>query len=191
MSFTALNLTPMPLARQLRRAPVLWPCCPHMHAKYVAREGETGTLCIRPLRSLVALSSRYLKPLPETPSHRNHAVIDPAFARRFAADWIDAWNRHDLDAILAHYTDDFEMRSPLIAQFAGEPSGRLGGKAAVGAYWATALQRLPDLRFTLLDVLVGVDSLLLHYRGPRGPAAECFEFGDDGRVIRAAAHYVV
>lgn len=76
----------------------------------IARDGETGTLCIRPLRSLV-LSSRYLKPLPETPSHRNYAVIDPAFARRFAADWIAAWNRHDLDAILAHYTDDFEMRS--------------------------------------------------------------------------------
>jgi ketosteroid isomerase-like protein len=116
-------------------------------------------------------------------------MIDPAFAHRFAVEWIDAWNRHDLDAILAHYADDFEMRSPLIAQFAGEPSGRLSGKPAVGAYWATALQRMPDLRFTLLDVLVGVDSLLLHYRGPRGPAAECFEFGEDGSVIRAAAHY--
>lgn len=118
-------------------------------------------------------------------------MIDPDFAHRFAAAWIDAWNRHDLEAILAHYADDFEMRSPLIAQLAGEPSGRLGGKAAVGAYWETALQRMPDLRFTLLDVLVGVDSLLLHYQGARGPAAEWFEFGEDGSVIRAAAHYAV
>jgi ketosteroid isomerase-like protein len=30
-------------------------------------------------------------------------MIDAAFAQRFAADWIAAWNRHDLDAILAHY----------------------------------------------------------------------------------------
>ncbi|MEA3219547.1 nuclear transport factor 2 family protein [Immundisolibacter sp.] len=116
-------------------------------------------------------------------------MLDPDFAHRFAAEWIDAWNRHDLDAILAHYADDLTMSSPLIAQLAGEPSGRLRGKPAVGAYWATALQRMPDLRFTLIDVFVGVDSLLLHYQGARGPAAEWFEFGPDGQVIRAAAHY--
>lgn len=116
-------------------------------------------------------------------------MLDPDFAHRFAAEWIDAWNRHDLDAILAHYADDFTMSSPLIALLAGEPSGRFSGKAAVGAYWATALQRIPDLRFTLIDVFVGVDSLLLHYQGARGPAAEWFAFGPDGKVIRAAAHY--
>jgi len=116
-------------------------------------------------------------------------MIDPDFAHRFAAEWIDAWNRHDLDAILAHYADDFEMRSPLIAQFAGEPSGRLSGKAAVGAYWSEALQRLPQLHFHLLHVFCGVGSLLLHYQGARGPAAEWFAFGPDGKVIHAAAHY--
>ncbi len=116
-------------------------------------------------------------------------MLDPDFAHRFAAEWIDAWNRHDLDAILAHYADDLTMSSPLIAQLAGEPSGRLRGKSAVGAYWSEALRRLPDLRFTLIDVFVGVDSLLLHYQGARGPAAEWFEFGPDGQVIQAAAHY--
>jgi ketosteroid isomerase-like protein len=116
-------------------------------------------------------------------------MISAAFAEGFAADWIDAWNRHDLDAILAHYADDFEMRSPYIVQIAGEPSGVLRGKAAVGAYWAAALARMPDLRFTLIDTFGGVDSLIIHYQGARGPAAEVFEFGPDGRVIRAAAHY--
>lgn len=116
-------------------------------------------------------------------------MIDANFASHFAADWIDAWNRHDLAAILAHYADDFEMRSPYIVQIAGEPSGVLRGKAAVGAYWAAALARMPDLRFTLIDTFVGVDSLVIHYQGARGPAAEMFEFGPDGRVIRAAAHY--
>lgn len=116
-------------------------------------------------------------------------MIDPDFAHRFAAAWIDAWNRHDLDAILAHYADDFTMHSPLIAQFAGVSSGRLSGKAAVGAYWAGALRRLPQLHFHLLHVFCGVDSLLLHYQGARGPAAEWFEFGPNGKVIQAAAHY--
>lgn len=116
-------------------------------------------------------------------------MIDATFASHFAADWIDTWNRHDLAAILAHYADDFEMRSPYIVQIAGEPSGVLRGKAAVGAYWAAALERLPDLHFRLIDTFVGVDSLIIHYQGARGPAAEVFEFGTDGKVIRAAAHY--
>jgi len=117
-------------------------------------------------------------------------MINTAFAHHFAADCSGAGNRHDLDAILARYADDFEMRSPLIAQFAGEPGGILCGKAAVGRYWRAALQRLPHLRFELLGLYCGVDSVLLHYQGARGPAAEWFEFGEDGKVIRAAAHYV-
>ena len=38
------------------------------------------------------------------------------FAHQFAEDWIAVWNSHDLEAILSHYTDDFEMSSPLIVQ---------------------------------------------------------------------------
>ena len=35
----------------------------------------------------------------------------------------------------------------------GEPSGKLRGKAAVGGYWAKALQILPDLYFELVTAL--------------------------------------
>jgi len=41
-------------------------------------------------------------------------MIDKEFAEHFAADWIDSWNQHDLERILLHYTDDFEMSSPRI-----------------------------------------------------------------------------
>ena len=37
---------------------------------------------------------------------------DRPASRRFAAEWIEAWNAHDLERILAHYADDFEMASP-------------------------------------------------------------------------------
>lgn len=102
----------------------------------------------------------------------------------FARSWIDAWNAHDLDAVLAHYSDDFEFSSPLISQFAGEASGRLRGKAAVRAYWSAALARVPDLHFELVDVLAGVDGLLILYRGHRGLSAEVFEFDANGQVRR-------
>lgn len=116
-------------------------------------------------------------------------TIDRAFADHFAAEWVAAWNAHDLPRILSHYADDFTMRSPYIVQIAGEPSGTLRGKAAVGAYWAAALARMPDLRFELVDVLVGMGSVTLYYRGARGMAAEVFEFDEHGQVARASAHY--
>lgn len=118
--------------------------------------------------------------------------MDKAFAERFAADWIDSWNAHDLGRILAHYTEDFEMCSPVIIQIAGEPTGTLRGKAAVGAYWKRALELIPDLKFELLSVLVGVSSVTLYYKGARGRlAAEVFHFGPDQKVVRAFAHYAV
>jgi ketosteroid isomerase-like protein len=116
-------------------------------------------------------------------------MIDKGFAERFAEDWIAAWNSHDLDRVLAHYENDFEMSSPIIPALVGEPSGKLKGKAAVGSYWAKALQKLPDLRFELVTVLAGVDSVTVYYRGHRGMAAEVLHFGPSGKVRAAFAHY--
>lgn len=118
-------------------------------------------------------------------------MIDEPFARSFAAEWIAAWNAHDLDRVLSHYVDDFEMRSPLIAAIAGEPSGRLTGKAAVRAYWEKGLQLLPALHFELVSILVGVEGLTLLYRGHRGLVAEVFRFGTDRNVVEVSAHYAV
>ncbi len=116
-------------------------------------------------------------------------MIDKPFAKHFASDWIDSWNDHDLDRILSHYSDEFEMSSPVIVQVAGEPSGTLKGKVAVGAYWAKALKLIPDLHFELISTLIGVDSITLYYKGARGAAAEVFHFGPEGKVERAYAHY--
>ena len=110
-------------------------------------------------------------------------------AQHFARDWIEAWNSHDLERVLAHYEEDFEMSSPFIAAFAGEPSGRLRGKPAVLDYWKTALERLPDLRFELLEVFTGVHSLVIRYQGHKGPVAEVFIFAPSGRILSASAHY--
>lgn len=118
--------------------------------------------------------------------------MDKAFAEHFSADWIASWNAHDLERVLSHYADDFEMSSPVIIQVDGEPSGTLRGKAAVGAYWEKALGLIPDLQFELIAVLTGVSSITLYYRGAKGRlAAEVFHFNSDNRVIRAFAHYAI
>ena len=115
--------------------------------------------------------------------------MEKGLTERFAKEWVAAWNSHDLDRILAHYDDDFEMSSPIIITLVGEPSGRLRGKKAVGAYWAKALQSVPDLRFELLAALAGVNSVTVYYRGHRGLSAEVLHFGPSGKVRQAFAHY--
>jgi ketosteroid isomerase-like protein len=116
-------------------------------------------------------------------------MIDRDFAESFAKGWIESWNSHDLDRILSHYSDDFEMSSPYIAQIVGEASGVLKGKAAIGDYWRKALARIPELHFELLSIYVGADSMVIQYRGHRGTSAEVFFFGEDNKVVKSAAHY--
>lgn len=117
-------------------------------------------------------------------------MISREFADAFAAEWIAAWNARDLERILEHYADDIEFASPFIATRFGEPSGVLKGKVAVRAYWADGLARQPGLHFRLRGTYVGVNSAVLHYDRHDGRVgAEHFEFGPDGRVVRAAAQY--
>jgi SnoaL-like domain len=117
-------------------------------------------------------------------------MLTSTFAEQLAAEWIAAWNSHDLGAILSHYTEDFEMASPFIAQVMNEPSGKLQGKPNVAGYWAKGLERSPDLRFELLTVLTGAESVTLYYRNHRGQSvAEVFYFAPDGKIEKAAAHY--
>lgn len=111
-------------------------------------------------------------------------------ARSFAEDWIVAWNAHDLDRVLSHYAEEFQMTSPFIVTSAGAPGGTLSGKSAVGAYWREALRRFPELRFELKGTFTGVDSVAIDYVGVRGVRArEVLTFGEDGLVTKAVAHY--
>jgi hypothetical protein len=116
--------------------------------------------------------------------------MDSAFVQRFAIEWIEAWNAHDLDRVLSHYASNFEMSSPYIVTLAGEPSGTLSGKPAVRAYWRKALSLFPDLHFDLVSILAGASSITLYYKGAGGRlVAEVFHFDANQKVSRAFAHY--
>ena len=116
--------------------------------------------------------------------------MDNIFAEHFANDWIDSWNSHDLQRILSHYADDFEMSSPMIIQLTNEASGKLQGKIAIGNYWAMALQRIPNLHFELIATLVGVNSITLYYSGAESClSAEVFHFNQQKKVTKVFAHY--
>jgi ketosteroid isomerase-like protein len=115
-----------------------------------------------------------------------------AEARRFSTSWYAAWNRHDLDGILAHYAGTIEHSSPFIARYNEDPDCRpLKGKAAVRDYFGRALERNPTLRFDPIHLAVGVETVALVYRRMTGEVAvETFRLRD-GLVETSVSHYGV
>lgn len=99
-------------------------------------------------------------------------MMQQGFAEHFVREWVAAWNSHDLERMLEHYEDDFEMSSPIIVTLMGEPSGKLKGKAAVGAYWAKALKALPGMLLSVLPIAAMVSCAAASAQdGPRSYAA--------------------
>lgn len=110
--------------------------------------------------------------------------------RLFAERWANAWNTHDLEAILSHYDDGAELVSPVAGQLLGIPGGRVVGKDNLREYFQRGLQAYPGLRFELKDVLVGVNSVVLYYVNQKGTCtAEHMKLSDEGKVTSVAAHY--
>ncbi len=110
--------------------------------------------------------------------------------QQHALDWIDAWNDHDVEAILRLYAEDIEFTSPFVERVLGEANGSIRGKATLRTYFTKALGAYPSLHFTLGRVYAGHRSCVLEYQSVAGlRAAECLEFDAHGRICRTVAHY--
>ena len=109
-----------------------------------------------------------------------------------AQDWIDAWNRHDLDRIMAHYCDDVELVSPIVIRLTGHSDGTVRGKAILREYFARGLETYPALRFDFIRLYPGVQRCVVEYRSLNGlMSAELMEFDAKGKISRVLAHYAV
>ncbi|HEY7136217.1 MAG TPA: nuclear transport factor 2 family protein [Acidimicrobiia bacterium] len=117
-------------------------------------------------------------------------VMSDSQADAFVASWMEAWNAHDTERIVAHYRDDVEYHSPFVARLAGG-DGVLHGLGAVRAYVAAGLGRYPDLHFDPPSTIaVGAGSVAIVYRSVDDlVAVETLVLDDDGLVVRAHCHY--
>jgi ketosteroid isomerase-like protein len=113
-------------------------------------------------------------------------ITDPT---GFARQWIDAWNARDIEAVLRHYADDVVFTSPTAIRFAPDSEGTIRGKAELRDYWTRALEGHPDLHFELIDLYVGVDTIVLHHRY-RADAVVCeaLTFRDGLVAVGHATH---
>jgi ketosteroid isomerase-like protein len=117
---------------------------------------------------------------------------DPVFCAALGKQWIDAWNSHDLERILAIYSDDSEMTSDKIPLLGLDPTGTPRGKDRLRQYWSKGLQLIPNLHFTLIDVYVSPDGLVVFYENERGAKiCEYLRLNADGMIRQGSANQLV
>jgi hypothetical protein len=111
-------------------------------------------------------------------------------AQAFAQHWVTGWNSHDLDEIMSHYAADVVLVSPVAARMTSDPTGTVQGKEAVRAYFKRGLEAYPNLKFSLIDVMWGISSIVLYYVNQKGTkTAEFMEIDADSKITRVIANY--
>ena len=112
---------------------------------------------------------------------------------RFAEDWVAAWNRRDVDAVLAHYAEEAQFTSPVARSVVGRPV--LRNKQELADYWRAALARISTLEFRLdhaawderrreLNVVYEAN-----LNGERKRACEIMRFDAEGMQVSGEAMY--
>lgn len=109
----------------------------------------------------------------------------------FSKQWVDAWNAHDVEAVLAHFHDDVVFTSPVAAKLLPETAGVVHGKPALRRYWTQALQRIVNLRFAVEAIYQGIDTVVIVYRNQDdGLVSEVLRFNGD-MVTEGHGTYIV
>jgi predicted ester cyclase len=117
--------------------------------------------------------------------------LQGSFASQFAQEWIESWNSHDLERILSHYDDHVRLFSPVALNLLKNGNGVVEGKAALREYFRRGLEAFPNLHFDLIDVLWGVETIVIYYANKvRGnKTAEVMQMTLEGKVRRVWANY--
>jgi ketosteroid isomerase-like protein len=68
-------------------------------------------------------------------------------AKTLAFDWVAAWNARDIERVLGFFTEEVAFTSPTALAVVGTATVR--GKAALRAYWTTALSNVGTLKFVI------------------------------------------
>ncbi|MGE8430163.1 MAG: nuclear transport factor 2 family protein [Sphingobacterium sp.] len=107
-----------------------------------------------------------------------------------AQHWVDAWNQHNIDAIMQHYSEDIDFRSPIIQKMGVNAAGNINNKKELKAYFEGALEKYPNLHFELYHILTGVNSVVLFYKSVNDSlSAEYMELDVYGKICKVSAHY--
>lgn len=83
--------------------------------------------------------------------------------RDIAARWFEAFNAHDLEALLVLYEEDAEHYSPKLKARRPESGGLIRGKDALREWWRDAFDRLPSLRYRVIKLTADDEQVFMEY----------------------------
>ena len=96
----------------------------------------------------------------------------------FSQQWVEDLECPRRRGCCRHFHEDVVFTSPVAAKLVPESAGVVHGKPALRTYWTLAVQRMPDLRFTVENTYEGIDMIVINYRNQNGGLVnEVLKFG--------------
>ena len=119
----------------------------------------------------------------------NGKITDRAAAGRVVAAWCANWCKVDIDAVVAHFADNAEMRSPLALKLTESPV--VAGAENIRAYWRKAYGHVASADLKILNWSWDdtISRLTVWWQLGDTRASEFMDFDAAGRVVRSEAFY--
>ncbi len=116
-------------------------------------------------------------------------AMDRATGGRFVEAWCASWRKVDIDAVVSHFAENAEMRSPLALKLTG--SAVVTGAENIRAYWRKAYGAAvsPDLKVLNWSWDDAISRLTVWWQLGDTRASEFMDFDAAGRVVRSEAFY--
>ena len=83
--------------------------------------------------------------------------------KQIASAWFEAFNKHDLEMLLALYDDNAEHYSPKLKIHQPDTNGLIKGKDALRNWWADAFNRLPKLHYEVIKLTADEEQVFMEY----------------------------
>jgi hypothetical protein len=108
-----------------------------------------------------------------------------------ANSWIESWNSHDLDGIIAHYADEVVFEANTVVVRWNRPDGVLHGAAELREHFRRGLGLSPSLRFDLEEVFTAPSGFAVLYRRENGNRVlDVVELNKENKAVRVKALYL-
>ena len=115
--------------------------------------------------------------------------MDRASIGRFVETWCANWCKVDVDAVVSHFAENAEMRSPLAVKLTGSPV--VAGAENIRSYWRKAYGHIAnaDLKILSWSWDETIARLTVWWQLGDTRASEFMDFDSTGRVVRSEAFY--
>jgi hypothetical protein len=77
--------------------------------------------------------------------------------------WFDAFNEHNLEKLLALYSNTAQHYSPKLKIRSPETRGLITGKDALHNWWKDSFERLPSLKYVPQNFIANDSSIFMEY----------------------------